>query len=378
MPVGPRLCRWLARTCVLVGLIAAACAPTAAPAKPAAAPAKPAANPAPSPAAAQDAPAPAGERPFYEGKTIRFIVGLAAGGGYDTYTRVLARHFGKYVPGNPNTIVENMVGASGLLAANQVYKVLPQDGTVIHNYVGGLTTQELLKAPGIEFESTRWQWLGVPTPDDYVCVVRKEAGMTSLLDARGRSKELILGGIAPGGSTDDVPKILRAALDLNLKIISGYDGTSKVRLAMDSGEVDGACYAWESWKATSADRFASGDLVVVGQAPEKPLPDLPNVPLFLDMASTDEARQLIMNGIVGRSRMERPYLVGPGVPAERVRILREAFMQTLRDPAFLEEAKKAKLDVDPVTGEEVERRVRELFSLPEPVKDRLRAILTAD
>src|SRR5581483_5240160 len=227
-------------------------------------------------------------------------------------------------------------------------------------------------------ESTRWQWLGVPTPDNFVCVVRKDAGITNLLDARGRAKELIIGGIAPGGSTDDVPKLLRAALDLNLKVISGYDGTSKVRLAIDSGEVDGACYAWESWKATSSDRIASGDLVVVGQAPEKPLPDLPNVPLFLDMAPNEEARQLILNGIVGRSRMERPYLVGPGVPQDRVRVLREAFVQTLKDPAFLEEAAKAKLDVDLVPAEDVERRVRELFALPDPVKARFRTILTAD
>ncbi len=371
MQVRRRLGGGLARTCVLLGLLAAACAPAASPAQPAAKPAAPAA--APQGAAAQPA-----ERPFYEGKTIRFIVGLAAGGGYDTYTRVLARHFGKYVPGNPNTVVENMVGASGLLAANHVFRVAPQDGTVIHNYVGGLTTQELLKAPGIEFESTRWQWLGVPTPDNFVCVVRKDAGITNLLEARGRAKELIIGGIAPGGSTDDVPKLLRAALDLNLKVISGYDGTSKVRLAIDSGEVDGACYAWESWKATSSDRIASGDLVVVGQAPEKPLPDLPNVPLFLDMAPNEEARQLILNGIVGRSRMERPYLVGPGVPQDRVRVLREAFVQTLKDPAFLEEAAKAKLDVDLVPAEDVERRVRELFALPDPVKARFRTILTAD
>jgi tripartite-type tricarboxylate transporter receptor subunit TctC len=355
-------------------LIAAGCAPArsaapAATAQPAAAAAQaPAQAPAPQPAA----------RPFYEGKTIRFNVGLAAGGGYDTYTRTIARHFGKYVPGNPATIVENMVGASGLLAANNVYRVAPQDGTVIHNYVGGLTTQELLKAPGIEFESTRWQWLGVPTPDSFVCVVRKETGLTSLLDARGRARELIIGGIAPGGSTDDVPKILRAALDLNLKVISGYDGTSKVRLAMEGGEVDGACYAWESWKATSADRIAAGDFVVVGQAAEKGLPDLPNVPLFLDMATTEESRQLILNGVVARSRMERPYLVGPGVPADRVQVLREAFVQTLKDPDFLDEAKKAKLDIDLVSADEVERRVRDLFALPEPVKARFRTILTGD
>jgi tripartite-type tricarboxylate transporter receptor subunit TctC len=364
----------LVRAGVLLGLIAAGCAParSAAPAT-TAQPAAPAAQaPAQAPAAQ-----PAG-RPFYEGKTIRFIVGLAAGGGYDTYTRTIARHFGKYVPGNPQTVVENMVGASGLLAANNVYRVAPQDGTVIHNYVGGLTTQELLKAPGIEFESTRWQWLGVPTPDSYVCVVRKETGVTSLLDARGRARELIIGGIAPGGSTDDVPKILRAALDLNLKIISGYDGTSKVRLAMEGGEVDGACYAWESWKATSADRIASGEFVVVGQATEKPMADLPNVPLFLDMATNDESRQLILNGVVARSRMERPYLVGPGVPADRVQVLRDAFVQTLKDPDFLDEAKKAKLDIDLVPADEVERRVRDLFALPEPVKARFRTILTGD
>jgi tripartite-type tricarboxylate transporter receptor subunit TctC len=349
-------------------------APTAAPAKPTE---PPVAAPETKPAAEKPAAKPAEDR-FYEGKTIRFIVGLAAGGGYDTYTRTIARHFAKHVPGNPSIIVENMVGAAGLAAANHVYKVAPQDGTVINHFVGGLAYQELLKQPGIEFEVTKAQWLGAPTPDNFVCVVRQETSMKSLVEARGATHALNIGGTGPGGATDDVPKLLRAALDLNLKVVSGYGGTSQIRLAIDRGEADGACYSWESWKATSSDRIAAGDLVVVGQSAEKPLADLPGVPLFLDMAQTDEGRQLILNGIVARGRLERPYMVGPGVPKERVALLRDALMKTLRDPAFLEDAAKARLDVDPVTGEELERLIGEIFAMPEDLKARFRTVLTSE
>jgi tripartite-type tricarboxylate transporter receptor subunit TctC len=436
----PRL-SWLARACVAAGLLAAACAPaapspTAAPAKPTeapkpalskaegpaatAAPAKPteapaakpaeakpalskaegpAASPAAKPAEAKPAASPAAKtdakpalskaegpaakvdakaiEDFYRGKTIRMIVGLAAGGGYDTYTRAMAKYFGKYVPGNPTVIVENMVGASGLVAANHTYKVAPQDGTVIHNFVGGLSLQELLKAPGIEFESTKFQWLGVPTPDSFVCVVTRQAGIKDLREARTRATPLNIGGIGPGGSTDDTPKLVRAATGAKLKVITGYAGTSQIRLAMDRGEVDGACYAWESIKATSSEQVQKGDYVVIGQAPEEPLKDLPNVPRFLDQAENEEGKQLIMNGVVARSRMERPYLVGPGVPMERVLALRDAFMKTLADPGFLEDAQKARLDVAPITGEEVEKRVRDIFAMPDALKNKFKEILTA-
>ena len=357
---------------------AAPVAPTASPAPAAAPTASPAAAPAAAPAASPALATKAAGASFYEGKTLRFIVGLAAGGGYDTYTRAMARYFGKYLPGNPTIVVENMVGAGGLQAANYVYKVAPQDGTVIHSFVGGLSMSELIGQSGIEFESSKFQWLGAPTLDTPVCVVRKETGLRSLLEARGRPNPIILGGVAPGGATDDQPKVLRAALNLNLKIVSGYGGTSQIRLGIDRGELDGACYSWESWKATSSDRFAAGDLVVIGQAGDKPLPDLPNVPFLLDAAQGDEAPQLFQQGIIARSKIERAYLVGPGVPRERVDLIREAFMKTLQDPDFLADAKKANLDVNPVSAEEVTQRIQGMFALPESLKARLRAILSAE
>ncbi len=336
------------------------------------------AAPAPSGAAAQAPAAGYDEQAvanFYRGKTIRIIVGFQAGGGFDTYSRAIGRHIGKHIPGNPNVVVDNMPGGGSLVAANYVYNASRPDGLTIGNWIGGLIMQQVLGGEGIEFDARKYRFIGVPTPDNPVCAVRKESGFRRLSEAINAPQPLVLGGTAPGSTTDDVPRVLAAALGVNLKLVSGYPGTANIRQAADNGELHGGCWAWESIKVTWKAGLESGEVVVIGQVTRQKLPDLPDVESAIDLARTDEARSLIQNGSLIPSRITRPYVVHPDTPAERVEALRRAFLATLRDPEFLEEAAKANLDVDPVPGEEVEALIRELFDAPESIKARLKTIL---
>jgi tripartite-type tricarboxylate transporter receptor subunit TctC len=357
---------------LLVALVAA-CAPAA---SPGAAPAPAAGQPAAQPAADRAAAAARAVESFYRGKTIRIIVGSAAGGGYDTYARTVARHLSKHLPGNPTVIVDNMPGAGSLIAANYVYRAAPKDGTVIAHIQGGLFVQQLLGLPGVEFDALKWQILGVISSDNPLCVATRASGIRSLADIINPSpKQFVVGGNAPGSATWDMPMRLKVALDLNLRMVEGYDGTAKVRLAMDQGEVDGMCgWAWESVQATALDRIQSGDYLVIAQLTDQPLKDLPQVPLALQYARMEEARQLIRLGIVIPSKILRPFLLAPEVPAERVQALRQAFLATLDDPEFRQDAERAKVDIAPISGEETEQLIRELFAMPEELKEKLRRI----
>src|SRR5258708_3795724 len=186
---------------------------------------------------------------FYKGKTIRLVVGLAPGGGFDTYSRVIARHIGKHISGNPTTIVDNMPGAASLLAANYVYKAAKPDGLTIGNFVGGLSFQQMLGLPGVEFDALKFEFLGVPATDNFMIGVAKSTGITSVEQWKASGTIIKIGGVAPGGGTDDIPKVLKATLGLPLQLVSGYKGTGPVRLAFNAGEVQGACNSWESLKA---------------------------------------------------------------------------------------------------------------------------------
>lgn len=352
-------------------------APTTAQAKPAEKPAetKPAAKPAEVPAAKPAAqPDAKAVEDFYKGKTIRIIVGAAAGGGYDAYSRLIARHLGKYLPGNPNIIVENMPGAGFLIAANHVYNVAPKDGTVIGNVSVGAMAQQILGKPGVEFEASKFHYLGVPTTDTDLCVVTRASGLKSLAETLGpNGKEFIAAGGAPGQTTEDEPRVLKAALGANIKIVSGYEGTSRGRLAMDQNEVHGQCgWSWESVQATAPDRVKSGDYVIIAQTSvEKPHKDLPEPPVAYQLAQTDEARQLIRYGIVLMNRVQREYVLAPQVPPERVQALRQAFARTFQDKDFQADAEKSKLTLDPVSGEDAQKLVQELAAMPPAIKQKL-------
>jgi len=315
------------------------------------------------------------QEPFFKGKTIRLIVGLAPGGGFDTYSRVIARHIGRHIPGNPTTVVDNMPGAASLVAANFVYKAARPDGLTIGNFVGGLTLQQLLGLPGIEFDAPKFEYLGVPAQDNFMIGVSKTTGITSVEQWKASGTIVKIGGVAPGGGTDDIPKVLKATLGLPLQLVSGYKGTGPVRLAFNAGEVQGICNSWESFKATWRNELDTGQIVILLQANLKPHPELPNVPWAYDLAKTTDAKKMIHALAVVNGATNRPYVVPPGTPKDRVRVLRKAFTDTMKDPEFLADTNKAKLDIDALDGEETEKQVKALFKLEPTLLSKLKEIL---
>ena len=315
------------------------------------------------------------QEPYYKGKTIRIIVGFSAGGGYDTYSRLLARHMTKQIPGNPTIAVENMPGAGSLISANHLYKVAKPDGLTIGHFIGGLFIQQLLGKPGVEFDARKFEFIGVPTQDHYVTGLSRAGGITSMQQWLASKTPVKLGGIAPGTATSDIPRLLMATLGLPAQVVDGYKGTADVRLAFNSGEVHGLNNAWESFKSTWRKEVESGNLIVVLQNIPRPHPDLPNVPLDVDFARTEEARKLLQVGAHSLGPTARPFVLPPGTPKVRVQILRKAYSDTMKDAEFLAEAKKANLDINPADGAEMERNVKEIFSLEPALVAKLKEIL---
>jgi tripartite-type tricarboxylate transporter receptor subunit TctC len=315
------------------------------------------------------------QQPFYQGKTIRIIVGASAGGGYDTYSRAIARHMGKHIAGNPVFVVDNMPGAGFLIAANHIYRVAKPDGLTIGHFIGGLFLQQLLGKPGVEFDGVKFGFIGVPAQDNYVIGVSKKTGITSM-DQWMSSKTIVkLGGVGPGSATDDIPKVFMATIGLPAQLVSGFKGTADVRLAYNSGEVQGVCNAWESFRATWPNELSSGDLTIVLNTTAKPLPELPNVPLSINYAKTDEARKLIPALVHSVGPAARPYVLPPKTPKDRIATLQKAFMDVMKDPEFLADAKRAKLDINPLDGAELERNVKAVFNLDKALLPKAKEIL---
>jgi len=315
------------------------------------------------------------QEPFFKGKTIRLIVGLAPGGGYDLYSRVIARHLGKHIPGNPTVVVENMTGAGSVIAANYMFKAARPDGLTIGHVLGGLFLQQLLGNPAIEFDGRKFEYIGVPAQDHFLIGLSKATGITSFDNWKASKKTVKLGGVAPGGATDDIPKVLEATLGLPIKVVSGYKGTGPIRLAFDAAEVDGVCNAWESFKSTWRKQLDSGDVVLVLQATLTAHPELPHVPVAYNFAKTEEARKLIEIVTRVHGPSTRPYFLPPGTPKDRVQILRKAYMATMKDPEFVAEAQKSKLDVNPDDGAGLERNVKEIFTIEPALVAKLKEIL---
>jgi tripartite-type tricarboxylate transporter receptor subunit TctC len=312
---------------------------------------------------------------FFAGKTVRIIVGLAPGGGFDTYARLVARHLGKHIPGNPTVVVENMTGAGGLISANHLYRVARPDGLSLAHMPGTLLLGQILGQPGIEFDARKFEYIGATVKEEVVCSVTRASGVTSVEQLMAAKTPLKIGAVAPGAPTDNTPRILKAALGLPIQVVTGYKGTAEIRLAAESGEVAGACWAWESMRATWRKALDAGEALPILQVTPKPLPDLPRVPLAISMAKTDEARRLIQVGIQDGSAYSRPFLAPPGTPKDRVHVLRKAFQAALSDTALLAEADKTKLTLDPVSGEELEKLIAGLFTLDPAFVEKLKTVL---
>jgi tripartite-type tricarboxylate transporter receptor subunit TctC len=313
---------------------------------------------------------------FYRGKSVRIVVGFSAGGGFDTYARAIARHMAKHIPGSPSIVVENMTGAGSLIAANHVYKVAKPDGLTIGHFIGGFFLGQVLGQPGIQFDARKFEFIGAPVRDHVVCALTKASGITSVETWMASKTPVKMGGLAPGTSTpDNATRIFKAALGLPIQLVTGYKGTADVRLAADGGELAGGCWGWDSISVTWRKALDSGDVAVILQASRKTHPDLPNVPQAIKLAKTEEARRMIDVGIHGDSDIVRTYTLPPGTPKDRVQILRKAFEATLKDPEFVADAKKSRLNIDPVAPDEIEKDIAGLFKLDPALVSKLKEVL---
>jgi tripartite-type tricarboxylate transporter receptor subunit TctC len=310
---------------------------------------------------------------FYSGKTIRVIVGLEAGGGFDTTARLLARHIGKYIPGNPTLVVENMVGAGSRVAANWLYEVGEKDGTVFGVFNENQVLQQVLGGADIKFDAKKFSWLGSTFSATIVCIARKDSGFAKVQDLSG-SKQFIAGSTGPGSNTGDFPQVLRTALGANIKVVGGYNGTTGISRAVDSGEVNGGCWTWESMSVTQGQNLKDGVMIPLVQQGDEKIKDLPNVPLAEDIATTPVNKALV-KAITAPSVISKSFTAPPGIPAERLKALREAFVKAWKDPTLIEEAQKAKIDIAPKDGAAVEKIVNELLGYDATTISALKAAL---
>jgi tripartite-type tricarboxylate transporter receptor subunit TctC len=318
----------------------------------------------------------AAQEKFFEGKTIRVIVGFSPGGGFDAHSRAIARHMGKLIPGNPTVAVENMAGAGSLIAANHIYNQAKPDGLTIGNWIGGLIIQQYLNAKGVSFDAQKFEWVGSPVRINNICAFTKKSGITSL-DKWQQSKTLVkIGAEAAGSTTADIPRLLMKFTKLPLQLIEGYKGVADVRLAAEAGEVAGFCSSWEGTKASWRNVLDAGEGMVVLQGVPKAHPEHAKIPLAVDLMQSKEGRDLF-NLVVHNAggTINRLYSLPPATPKDRVRTLQKAFQDTMKDPEFLAEAKKARLDIDPITGEDIEKTIAGIKNIPPATFERLKGII---
>lgn len=319
----------------------------------------------------------AGSEQFYEGKTIRFIVGSKPGGGFDIMTRAIAHHISKHIAGNPSTVVDYMPGAGHLILVRYMYERAKPDGLTIANFIGQMILgQQLGLIKDVKIDFRDFGWLGIPMQDQWACVLSKRSGISSIEDWKASNRPIKIGGDAPGNGLYDFPQVLRGALQLPTQVIGGYTGSAPIMLAIESGEIDGGCWTWQVMRVQSRHQLDAGDIRVLLQLGPELYHDLKHVPLAINLAKTDMARKLIEAGIHDQSAITRPYSVPPKIPPDRLKILQKAFMDTMRDPEFLADAKRLKLDINPIDGLATARIVARTYELdPEVLLALKQAIL---
>jgi tripartite-type tricarboxylate transporter receptor subunit TctC len=302
---------------------------------------------------------------FYKGQNMTLFVGSAPGGGYDRYGRLVGRHINRHIPGKPGLVIKNMPGASGLVLAAHMYHKAPKDGKSIAGVHNTVVTQEIL-GRGARYKSVGFNWLGSVNQLTTVCISSDKSKVQSWPDAK--KMRFVVGGTgADSSSTNLVPAFLKTLTDGQIKIIKGYPSTSSVILAMARGEVEGLCgLGWDSLKAQAFSQLRDGKIKVIIQVAAKPHPELKGTPFVMDMAkSPDDVR--VLEFLVARQYMGRPYLTPPGVPAARVKALRAAFDATMVDPKFMADAKKVRTPLSPISGQEVTAHIQRLFATPQSV-----------
>ena len=306
-------------------------------------------------------------------KPVELYIGYSVGGGYDVYARLLARHMGRHLPGNPVIVPKNMEGAGSLRLANWLYKVAPRDGSAFGIIGRGIAFDPLLGTEGAQFKASEFGWIGSMNDEVSVCAAWGASGITRFEDFYSRT--VFVGGTGAGADTDVFPKALNAILGTKLKLVTGYPGGNDITLAMQRGEVEARCgWSWSSIKSNHPTWVKDGTIKLLVQLSLDKHVDLPDVPLIMDMVKSPEQRA-VLRLVFARQVMGRPFLAPPGVPQERLLALRQAFMATVRDAAFLAEAEKIKLEINPVRGEAVQELVAEIYATPpETVKQAAQAV----
>jgi tripartite-type tricarboxylate transporter receptor subunit TctC len=307
---------------------------------------------------------------FYKGKRITLIVSYGTGGGYDVYGRMLARYMSKYIPGNPSIIVQNMPGAGSLRGANFLYNVAPKDGTAFGIFARNMPLLGLLKtAQSVQFDPTKFTWLGSSSSyadDAYLLIVRRDAHVKTIEEARQADKSpLVLGSTAEGTSSDAMAILLRELLGFNIKVVSGYTDSGVLFLAIERGEVEGRTVGLSSVRSNHPDWLKPGGLVkplvVFGRATRHP--DFPDVPLARELAKNDQDRKLI-EIVDAPYQLSRPFAAPPGVPADRAKALQEAFLATHKDPEYIADAERMHIDVSPIGGADVLKLINGIAATP--------------
>jgi len=311
---------------------------------------------------------------FYKGKTVDLYIGYSVGGGYDLYARFLARHMSKHIPGNPTVLPKNMEGAGSLRLANWLYNVAPKDGTAFGAIGRGTSFDTLLGNKAAQFDATKYTWIGSANNEVSICVAWHTSGITKFEDLLTRP--LIVGGTSSSADTDQFPKIANGVLGTKMRVITGYPGGNEVGLAMERGEVQGRCgWSWSSVKSTHQKWYDDKKFNILVQLALDKHPDLPDIPLIVDLAKTEEQRQ-ILRLIFARQVMGRPFVAPPNVPRERADALRKAFMDTMKDKDFLADAEKAQIEITPVHGAEIDKLVKEIHATPPAIAQNAAALIT--
>jgi tripartite-type tricarboxylate transporter receptor subunit TctC len=311
---------------------------------------------------------------FYKDKQIKIVIGNAAGGDYDIGGRILARHLGNHIPGNPTVVVQNMPGASTVTATNFLYNKAPKDGTVIGSFSRNIASQAVIGKMNIEADPRKFGWIGGSSLPSRVCMVSAKSGVKS--PAELFTREVIVAGSGAGSSLSIVPTALNNVLGTKFKLVEGYQGSGAAMIALERGEVEGICHTGGVFQSHHAQMVKDGTLKVLLHVEEAELADDPSVPSIYEFAKTDKQKQML-RFLFSSTEFGRPYVAPPGVPADRLAALRKAFADTLKDPALIEEAKKTSVDMTYRPPEQLEKLVQALYATPKETIDELEKIVPA-
>ena len=308
----------------------------------------------------------------FAAKSVAMIIGFGPGGGYDLWGRTVGRHIGRHLPGAPSVIPQNMPGAGSYAAASYIFNIAPKDGSVLGIIARDAALGPLSGATGARFDPTRLSWIGTPTKETNVCVAYHTSQVKSVLDLY--DKQLIVGDTGPGTGTRSYPKALNELLGMKFKLVGGFPASSDVFLAMERGEVEGICESLDSIKIRRPDWIPTRKISILFQGGAEPNPELDGVPFVLDLALTGEQRQAIEFLYAGQG-IGRPFVAPPDLAPDRLKMLRDAFKATMTDPAFVAEAQKSKLDLEPEDGEHLAVLIAKIYATPKPIVDKITGMI---